>query len=324
MQKDGVSIIVSGDSKFQLHNYKSEEELENLAMKHSKEIFGEDVIYIDSKKKMTSKEGISGIPDGFLLDFKHNKFYIVEVELSTHDIVGHISNQIIRFKIAMNNGDTHAQLANEFYDKILRERLKSNASLQEIQNIINNKFSIAILIDSVSGKLSEVVNVLSQDGTEVLAIPFETYADSKGNYLHKFTTFTKEALEKEAKKWTFKWTTVPVEEHLDKTDSGLKGVFSTLRKQICSLPDVMEKSRKNWITYQTSPLKNFCTIKILPDCLEVHIKCDTSFRDDEGITKKIKRTSSWTFDRVFTVRVQDDIEDAMHFIRQSYECTCGR
>ncbi|MEW5841500.1 MAG: DUF5655 domain-containing protein [Thermoproteota archaeon] len=115
-----------------------------------------------------------------------------------------------------------------------------------------------------------------------------------------------------------------MDEHLDKTDGGLKSVFSTLSKQICSLPNVKEKSRKNWITYQTSPLKNFCTVKVLPDCLEVHIKCNDLFMDEKGLTKKIKRTPSWTFDRVFTVRSQKNIGDAMHLIRQAYQCTCVR
>ncbi len=190
--------------------------------------------------------------------------------------------------------------------------------------IIEKGVGIFIIIDSVSEQLTEVVEHLAKDGTDVRAIPFETYANSRKQLLHKFTTFTREALEQEAKKWTFKWTTVPVHEHLDKTDSSLKGVFSTLSKQICSLPNVKEKSRKNWITYQTSPLKNFCTVKILPDCLEVHIKCNNSFMDEKGITKKIERTPSWTFDRVFTVRSQENIEYAMYIIRQAYECMCGR
>lgn len=45
-----------------------------------------------------------------------------------------------------------------------------------------------------------MVEHLAKDGTDVRAIPFETYANSRNQLLHKFTTFTKEALEREAKK----------------------------------------------------------------------------------------------------------------------------
>lgn len=324
MEKEGTSLIVSDNNKFRPYIYKSEAELESIATKHTKEIFGEDTLYFDIKKKMTSIKGISGIPDGFTIDFKNNKCYVVEIELSTHDIIRHISNQLIRFKVAMNNGITREELVNDLYNKLMQEHPKSGILLADIQQIVNNRFGIVIIIDDVSEQLTEVINVLSQDGMEVLTIPFETYVDSKNNYIHKFTTFTKEALEKESKKWTFKWTTVPVEEHLERTGKDVQAIFSELSKQILSLPNATEKPRKNWITYQTSPLKNFCTIKFLPDCLEVHIKCNNSFRDEKGVTTKIKRTPSWTFDRVFTVKSQDDIEDAMRFIRQAYECTCGR
>lgn len=210
-----------------------------------------------------------------------------------------------------------------FYSKLIEDNLKSSTSISDIKQIVNNQFGIVIIIDDISEQLAEIVNVLSQDGMEVIAIPFETYVDAGNNYLYKFTTFTKEALEKEAKKWTFKWTTVPVKNHLGKTGNDLKKVFSELRRQICTLPNVKEKSRKGWITYQTSPLKNFFTVKVLSDRLEVNLKCDDLFKDENHITKKINRTPAWTFDRVFAIKSGEDISQFMHLIRQAYDCTCA-
>lgn len=89
---------------------------------------------------------------------------------------------------------------------------KEGASLL-IQNIMNDSFGIMVIIDEVTEQLVEIVNVLSHEGAEVVEIPFETYTDSKNNFIHKFTTFTKQALENESKKWSFKWTTVPIEKH---------------------------------------------------------------------------------------------------------------
>jgi predicted transport protein len=323
MKKDNIALIVSEDRKYQFYSFKSEKELEDIASKHTKDIFGDDTIYLDIKKKVTSAEGISGIPDGFLIDFKKEKFYIIEFELSTHDVVGHISNQVTRFRIAVNNISTRENLAKEFHNKIVTDKLKQNVSLTNIQNIIKKPFGIVIIIDDISGRLTEVVDDQSQEGREVIAVPFETYIDSKNNYLYKFTTLTREALEKEAKKWTFKWTTIPVKNHLGKTENGnLKKVYDSLSKQILLLPEAKEKSRKNWVTYQTSPLKNFCTVKFFPEFLEIHLKCNGSFDDKKCVTRKIKRTPAWTFDRVFTINQKSDVEYAMHLIRQSYECTC--
>lgn len=324
MEKDSAPLIVSGNNKFQLYNYKSEKELEKIAIHHYKEIFGKNTFYLNLKKKIASTKGTSGIPDGFLIDFENNKFYIVEIELSTHEIVSHISNQLIRFKAAMTNQDARAQLAKAAYNKILEENSGSNKKIdfEYLQEVINKKFGIFIIIDDISEQLTEIVNILSQDGTEVIAIPFEMYVDSKNNHVYKFKPFTKDALERESKKWTFKWTTIPVEKHLDKTSEYLKTIFSQLSKEICYLPDVKEKSRKGWVTYQTSPLRNFCTIKILPNCLKIHLKANKKFKDERGITENTKRKPAWTFDKVFTINSKSDIEYAMHLIKQSYDCTC--
>lgn len=250
MRKESIPLIISGDDKFQHYSYKSEKELEKIAIQHSKEIFGRNTLYLDIKKRIASLKGISGIPDGFLIDFESDKFYLIEVELSAHEIVSHISNQLIRFKVAMNNADTRVQLAKGIYDKILEEKPYSSKEidLKYLEAVINQRFGIFIIIDNVSEQLAEIVNILSQDGTEVIAIPFETYVNSKNGHIYKFTAFTKEALERESKKWTFKWTTIPVEKHLNKTSDYLKNIFSDLSKEICRLPSVKEKSRKSDIT----------------------------------------------------------------------------
>jgi predicted transport protein len=323
MQQEGVPVVILNDEVYNLYSYKLEEELEKLAIEHTAELFGKNTHFFNVKRKIVSKSGIGSTPDGYLVDLTNDKFFIIEVELSSHDIVRHVMNQLSRFKMAMDNSEARYELAKFLASTTDTVKNRNKVSdMDYLARIIGKGVGIFIIIDSISEQLNEVVEYLAKDGTDVRAIPFETYTNSRNQSLHKFTTFTRETLQKEAKKWTFKWTTIPVDEHLDKINSDMKNVFSTLSKQICSLPNVKEKSRKNWITFQTSPLKNFCTVKFLPDCLEVHIKCDDSFMDQKGITKKIERTPAWTFDRVFTVSSQQNIEDAMHLISQAYQCTC--
>ncbi|MBI2938375.1 MAG: hypothetical protein HYY22_09220 [Thaumarchaeota archaeon] len=322
MQKEGVPVIILGDEVFSPHSYKLESELEKLAVEHAEELFGKNIHFFNVKRKIASKTDIGSIPDGYLVDLASDKFFIIEVELSSHDIVGHIMSQLFKFKMAMDSPGTRNDLA-----KFLAGTVSDGSKVSDtsyLARVIEKGVGIFIIIDSISEQLREVVEHLAKDGTDVRAIPFETYANSRNQFVHKFTTFTREALEQEAKKWTFKWTTVPIAKHLEKSDETVKEVFEKLSQAICCLPNAKQVTRKGWTTFQTSPLKNFCTIKILKDGLEVSLKADKkTFKDKKGITRDLKRTPAWTFDKVFTVKSPDEVEYAVSLIKQAHECICA-
>lgn len=325
MQKEGAPVIILGDEVFSPHSYRLEAELEKLAVEHAEELFGKNIHFFNVKRKIVSKSGIGSMPDGYLVDLASDKFFIIEVELSSHDIVHHVMNQLSRFKLAMGNSETRNDLA-KFLAGTVRAGKKSGkvSDTDYLARIIERGVGIFIIIDSVSEQLTEVVEHLAKDGTDVRAIPFETFVNSRNQFIHKFTTFTREALEQEAKKWTFKWTTVPIEKHLEKSDETVKEVFEKLSHEICCLPNAKQVTRKGWTTFQTSPLKNFCTIKILKDGLEVNLKVDKkTFKDRKGITRDLKRTPAWTFDKVFTVKSPGEVDYAVSLIRQAHECICA-
>lgn len=100
MQDEGVPVIILGDETFRPYSYKLEEELERLAVEHSEDLFGKDIYFFDVKKRIVSKSGIGSMPDGYLVDLASDKFFIIEVELRSHDIVHHVMNQLSRFKLA--------------------------------------------------------------------------------------------------------------------------------------------------------------------------------------------------------------------------------
>ncbi|MBI5401400.1 hypothetical protein HZB05_01055, partial [Candidatus Wolfebacteria bacterium] len=129
---EGKPLIIQNGNKFQLYTHKSEKELENIVTQYTAEIFGKDSVYIDLKRKITSVKGISGIPDGFVLDFERKKLFIVEVELISHPIIDHITRQLLCFKIAMNNPELKDKLAQEFYEKIIRDDLKKEITLLDV------------------------------------------------------------------------------------------------------------------------------------------------------------------------------------------------
>lgn len=317
MDSEGEPIIIENGEAYRRHRYGTEKELEKFVVEHAQLIFGKNAAYFDTKKKITSKAGTGAIPDGYIIDTEKNRLYIVEIELVSHDVVGHIMNQVSRFELAMKNEKTLKELL---------EHLAEDASGKINAGKICREFGVFIVIDDVSDKLKEVLNNLSEKGLEVRAIPFETYRGSDGRTLHKFTTFTLAELEKESKKWSFKWTTVPVEKHLEKASDDVRAVFKELSRRICCIdPSIREVSRKAWTTYQTGPLKNFCTIKIKDAALEISLKVDKNrFSDEKGITKDIERTPAWTFDKVFYVRSKNETDYAVSLIRQARACVCNR
>ena len=319
------SVIVTKDGAYHLYNYQNENDLERMVVEHATEIFGRDTVYFDLKRKISSKAGFGTIPDGYVIDLKQDKLYLIEVELISHSLKRHVLPQITNFIMALDNDQTIIKLVEEFYkdlpetQKIDKDRLKS---------IVKN-WGVIIVIDEVGdpmkemNPLLEIVNFLSKHG-EVRAIPFQTYCKNgelTEDHVHSFKSFTKEELEQEAKKWTFKWETVPVEKHLEKTSSDIKDVFLKLGKEICCIaPEVKEVHRKKWTTYQLSALKNFCTVKILNDSLEVNLKMEESiFNDKKGIAKSIERTPAWTFDKVLNISSEREIEDAILLIEQAYK-----
>lgn len=321
------SVILNEKGLFHLYNYQSESELERMIVEHSSEIFGKNIQYFN-KKRIESKAGFGTIPDGYIIDFDKNKLYIIEVELIKHDIKKHILPQISTFILAMQNENSKNKLIS-----IFKEELSINLTSEKLKSIVAN-FSIVIIIDEVGdpmkeyNPLLEIVNFLSKHA-EVKAIPFQTYVlnNNLSTHIHSFKSFTKKELEQESKKWTFKWKTVPVEKLLEKASEDIQGVFIKLGKKICCIAsEIKEKHVKSgWTTYQISPLKNFCTIKILKNNLEIYLKVNKEkFNDKKEITKDITRTPSWTFDKTFTINKQSEINYAIELIKQSYQNICRK
>lgn len=247
-------VIVTKNGVYHLYNYQNENDLERMVVEHATEIFGNDTVYFDLKRKISSKSGFGTIPDGYVIDLKQDKLYLIEVELISHSLKRHVLPQITNFIMALDNEQTVSKLVEEFYkelpksQKIDKERLKS---------IVNN-WGVIIVIDEVGdpmkemNPLLEIVNFLSKHG-EVKAIPFQTYCKNgklTDDHVHSFKSFTKEELEQEAKKWTFKWETVSVEKHLEKTSDNIKNVFIELGEKICCIAsEIKEVHRKKWTTY---------------------------------------------------------------------------
>ena len=114
--------IKVNNKTYYLADFANEEELEDNLEKLSNDIFGPGKIFLRFKKRI----GISTktIPDGYLLDLSSKKpeLYFVESELDTHDVVRHISVQLMNFYFSYN--EDHTGLRNILSDQINKDQYK--------------------------------------------------------------------------------------------------------------------------------------------------------------------------------------------------------
>lgn len=80
-------MLILGNKKFIQANFDTEDELENIVLENYEYIFGPGSFYLP-KTLIKTRKGIGTIPDGYAIDLTSRKWFIVEVELSRHNVWG--------------------------------------------------------------------------------------------------------------------------------------------------------------------------------------------------------------------------------------------
>lgn len=188
------------------YQYQNEAEYEKMIVTNSELIFGSQGIYFDIKKKIgKSKEG-AAIPDGYYLDLKFHddpKLYFVEIELSDHDIYGHIGEQVLRFAIS-------SEISRHKIKTILLEDIAKDGAKKEKVNefleassrfnnvnelldrlIFDSDVAVIIVINETSDQLMRVLSKIkiSADIIEAQSYTFN------GKMIHRFTPFQDDVLD---------------------------------------------------------------------------------------------------------------------------------
>jgi len=176
-------MALSGDSEILLmdgivfypYKYESEKELENFAFEHISDIFSKDS-YLLSKSKIKTAYGMGGIPDGFVIDLKNKKWYVVEVELSRHNVYRHILGQVAKFYDSIENEKTITYLADKFHrilkEEHILEKYIKDESYKYIMDIVKQRPEIVIIIDEDIQELYKAINNLKM---RVRVVVFKTY-----------------------------------------------------------------------------------------------------------------------------------------------------
>lgn len=119
------------------------------------------------------------------------------------------------------------------------------------------------------------------------------------------------------------WKTGSLEALFKATDPKLRELQAELGRRILAEVGGKQVFRKSWITYQLSPMKNFCAVKPLAECLQVDLKVDKTFQDPGGVSEKLARTQAWTFDRRLRIKTRADIDTAISLIAQAFGAQGG-
>lgn len=197
-------IVDEAGVVYTLYRYGSEAEFEAMIVEKADYIFGGDGIYFNIKKLIGTPKKGAAIPDGYYLDLTfHNdpRLYLVEIELQSHDVYGHIGEQILRFGISSEtdkyriksclladiakDGGKDAKIA-DFLKKSKYDNI--NELLDKV--VFDNKPAAIIIIDQATEELYNVLNQLTM-ATEVIETQTYVSGDKK---LYRFTPFKDDVL----------------------------------------------------------------------------------------------------------------------------------
>ncbi len=171
-------LLIDG-VKYEVWTPPSEAEFEQVVKEHALDIFGEESTYFDIKQKLKSKSGIGSIPDGYALVLTDKpRWYIVEVELSSHPVFEHIVSQMHRFMIGIKNPLSRKEVVDALYDEIskdqvLKAKIESKTGSPEVYKLLDNLVSklpkLAVVIEEETEELREAVEGLRLE-TEVVEL----------------------------------------------------------------------------------------------------------------------------------------------------------
>lgn len=175
------SIFMEGE-KFTETDFNREEDFENLIIKKSKTLFGNNSIYFNLKNKIKSQSLGNSIPDGFLFDFKDKEnpeFYIVEAELAKHDFFRHIFPQITKFFAFFKNSKSRNELIDTLFnyikldtklEKEFNTYLDKGELYKALKEIIENSQHILIVIDENKSEFQEIMETYTDTWDKMVKI----------------------------------------------------------------------------------------------------------------------------------------------------------
>jgi predicted transport protein len=320
-----METLIQNNEIFQNWKYTLETDLEKRVKEKFKLIFGEDSLFLLLKKKIESSYGIKGIPDGFLIDFEHNKFFIVEIELLRHDFYEHILNQVTRFRSSLKVEKNKTIIAQTIYNSLKPEdkkRINSHIKDSEIfkyihEIVFQENPGILVIIDE---KTKDLQDLKEEYFPNLECIEFKTYK-SKNKEIYKTEWFIRE--QKFAKKRVLK--EYDRKNNLERANQEVHKTFEMLEAEILKLPNVKQKIGDHYFDFRIEGSKKgtFAQVNIRRDRLLIFIKMGKQYLEDpRRISSPVpKHWGYGDMTKSFSIDSKEDVDYAMKLIKQAYGYT---
>ncbi len=170
--------------------FDNEEEIERVVLNNAEALFGSSSLYLP-KSSISTLGGRTTVPDGFVINFQTDQWYIVEAERGVHGTWEHIAPQISAQLAALQRPETRERIlksalamigASEDQKEMIRELGIHEIGLHgKIASILSKPPVVAIPIDEIPPdlrdwtsslknpvKLWEIRKYIQQGGSRVL------------------------------------------------------------------------------------------------------------------------------------------------------------
>jgi integrase len=167
--------VFTSSGIYKERSYEKESEMEDVAKERFSDFFGAGTIYLDIKTKVTGRLR-PRITDGVLLDFRNRarpRLWIVEFELTKHDLQKHVLPQLMGFARALDHEESRQELADAIFEEINssepKSRLFKELSGEEteihraIGKIIRQGHGIMVVVNGDSDIMVEILRSIPEE-----------------------------------------------------------------------------------------------------------------------------------------------------------------
>lgn len=269
-----MTKILIDTEVFTLEDFRNEEELEKMVSSNKSTIFGDDAIYVPQKSIETSG-GKATIPDGVVLDYSNERWFIIEFELEKNGY-NHIVTQITRHINAAENLKTKKKLVRIFLDMIyesqeqikrFEERGIPSIKIQSVlEKIIDKPPIVMMIIDRMNTDLKDFCKRLQIYWIEVNK--FLTKGGGKKAYLVPPLPFVAPP---QPKKLAEEKKAITEEQFLSQCDTPGKILYNGLKKLAEEMNDKFLPITQAFSYYIALPKGNeFCPLTLWPKGLTIN------------------------------------------------------